>query len=227
MNKIRYHQAQSLLKEACKSAKNAEKLKTPQEGKIDSVIYGEILKEIIKTEEFIYSSRPTHALDQEDAEEFCNHLIDVRNKIDLILVEFGVLEKEDMEKEVKRLSREFVFLTSKSNFKKLLTRWGVEPQRIVVAGVPLEAEDMRILNPKIPESALEPIKKKISHVKNDIERKMGELNTEKIVVVVENDKSGEILVKRARDIYGSYAIKKDSLKDIEILEFKENLKSLS
>jgi hypothetical protein len=86
---------------------------------------------------------------------------------------------------------------------------------------------MRILNPKIPESALEPIKKKISHVKNDIERKMGELNTEKIVVVVENDKSGEILVKRARDIYGSYAIKKDSLKDIEILEFKENLKSLS
>ncbi|BDZ69719.1 hypothetical protein GCM10025861_02360 [Methanobacterium petrolearium] len=124
MNKIRYHQAQSLLKKAGKSTKSTEKLKTPQEGKIDSSIYGEILKEIIKTEEFIYSSRPTHTLDQEDAEEFCNHLIDVRNKIDLILVEFGVLEKEDVGEEVKSLSREFVFLTSKSNFKKLLTRWG-------------------------------------------------------------------------------------------------------
>jgi hypothetical protein len=53
----------------------------------------------------------------------------------LILVEFGVLEKDDLEKEVKRLSREFVFLPVKV-LQKLLTRWGVEPQRIVVAGFP-------------------------------------------------------------------------------------------
>ena len=48
-----------------------------------------------------------------------------------------------------------------------------------MAGVPLKAEDMRILNPNIPETALEPIKKKITHVKNDIKRKMGDLDAEK------------------------------------------------
>lgn len=224
MEKIRFQQAQSLLQKAGKSSKSTEKLKNPQEGKIDSAVYEEILNKIIKTEEFIYSSRPTHNLLQEDAEEFCSQLIDIRNKIDEILAEFGVLEKENVEEEVKRLSEKFIFLTSKGNFKKLLTRWGVEPQRIIVAGVPLEADDMRILNPNIPESALEPIKKKISHVKNDINRKMGDLETENIMVVVEKDKSGEVLVKRAKNIYGAFVIEKKSLKDMDILEFKQALK---
>lgn len=224
MEKIRFQQAQSLLQEAGKSSKSTEKLKNPQEGKIDSAIYEEILNKIIETEEFIYSSRPTHNLLQEDAEEFCSQLIDIRNKIDEILAEFGVLEKENVEEEVKRLSEKFIFLTSKGNFKKLLTRWGVEPQRIIVAGVPLEADDMRILNPNIPESALEPIKKKISHVKNDIKRKMGDLDTENIMVVVEKDKSGEVLAKRATNIYGALVIGKKSLKDMDILEFKQALK---
>lgn len=224
MDKLRYKQAQSLLKEAVKSSNSTEKLKTPQEGNIDSALYEEIINKVIETEEFIYSSRPTHSLLQDDAEEFCNNLLDIRNKIDEILAEFGVLEKENVEEEVKKLSSQFIFLTSKGNFKKLLIRWGVEPQRIVVAGVPLEVEDMRILNPKIPENALEPIKKKISHVKNDIKRKMSDLEAENIMVVVEKDKSGKILAKRAEDIYGAHLIEKDSLKDIDVVEFKQSLK---
>jgi hypothetical protein len=222
MDKIRLKQAQSLLKEAGKS-KSTEKLKAPQEGIIDSALYEEILKKIIETEEFIYSSRPTHNLIQEDAEEFCNHLIDIRNKIDDMLGQFGVLEKENVEETIKRLSSQFIILTSKGNFKKILTRWGVEPQRIVVAGVPLEPEDMRILNPKIPESALEPIKKKISHVKNDIKRKMNDLEIKNILVVVENDKAGEILAKRAEDLYDAKIFKKASLKDVDIIEFRQIL----
>lgn len=220
MDKLRFKQAQTLLKEAGQSKKSTEKLKKPHEGIVDSVAYAEILNNVIKTEEFIYSSRPTHKLLQEDAEEFCSQLIEIRNKIDDILADFGVLEKENVEEEVKRLSEKFILLTTKGNFKKILTRWGVDPPRIVVAGVPLEAEDMRILNPKIPETALEPIKKKISHVKNDINRKMEQFDVQEILVVVENDKSGEILAKRAEDLYGAKVMKSDSLKDTDILEFK-------
>lgn len=223
MDKIRFKQAQSLLLESGKSKKGTEKLKTPKEGTLDPVAYAEIINNVIKTEEFIYSSRPSHKLLQEDAEEFCNNLIEIRNKIDDILAEFGVLEKKNTEEEVKRLSEQFIILTSKGNFKKILTRWGVEPQRIVVAGVPLEAEDMRILNPKIPETALEPIKKKISHVKNDINRKMEQFDTQQILVVVENDKSGEILAKRAEDIYSAQVMAMDSLKDTSVLEFRKAL----
>ena len=223
MDKIRFKQAQTLLKEAGKSKKGTEKLKKPHEGTVNSRVYAEIINNIIETEEFIYSSRPSHKLLQEDSEEFCNHLIDIRNKIDDILAEFGVLEKENVEEEVKRLSEKFVVLTSKGNFKKILTRWGVEPLRIVVAGVPLEAEDMRILNPKIPETALEPIKKKISHVKNDINRKMEQFDVEQILVVVENDKSGKILAKRAEDLYRAKVMTSDSLKDTSIVEFRQAL----
>ena len=223
MDKIRFKQAQSLLLESGKSKKGTEKLKTPKEGTLDPVAYAEIINNVIKTEEFIYSSRPSHKLLQEDAEEFCNNLIEIRNKIDDILAEFGVLEKKNTEEEVKRLSERFIILTSKGNFKKILTRWGVEPQRIVVAGVPLEAEDMRILNPKIPETALEPIKKKISHVKNDINRKMEQFDTQQILVVVENDKSGEILAKRAEDSYSAQVMAMDSVKDTSVLEFRKAL----
>ncbi len=223
MNEIRFKQAQSLLKKAGKSQKTIEKFNAPQEGTIDSEAYAEIINNIIETEEFIYSSRPTHKLFREDAEEFCNHLINIRNKIDDILSEFGVLEKENVEEKVKQLSSQFIVLTSKGNFKKILTRWGIEPQRIVVAGVPLKAEDMMLLNPNIPETALEPIKKKITHVKNDINRKMSDLDAKKVLVVVENDKSGEILAKRAEDLYGAKVIKKSSLKDVDVLEFKKSL----
>ena len=52
-----------------------------------------------------------------------------------------------------------MILTTKNSFKKTITKFGVDPQRIVVAGVPLDPEDMKILNPKIPEAALDPINK--------------------------------------------------------------------
>jgi hypothetical protein len=223
MDKKRFEQAQSLLKEASKSQKNKELFKTPHDGTIDSAAFGEIFNKLIDAEEYIYSSRPGHYLSQENAAMFCGCLLDIRNKIDDMLAEFGVLEKENTEEEVKKLSENFLLLTSKGNFKKLLTSWGVEPQRIVVAGVPLEAEDMRLLNPKIPEKALGPIKKKISHVKNDITRKLNQFNIENMVVVVENNKPGEILAKRAEEVYGAKVIKSESLKDMNVLEFKRLL----
>jgi hypothetical protein len=43
--------------------------------------------------------------------------------------------------------------------------------------------------------------------------------------VVEKDKSGEVLGKRAEDLYGARVIKKDSLKDTDILEFKRALEN--
>ncbi len=53
---------------------------------------------------------------------------------------------------------------------------------------------------------------------------MNELDVENILVVVEKDKSGEILVKRAKDNYGAFVIEEDSLKDIDVSEFKRSLK---
>lgn len=220
MEKLRLHQAQQLIEEAGKSKTSQEKLKTPKEGKINADIFGEIINELIDAEEFIYSSRPSHKLNDDDAKLFCDKILSVRSKLDLILADFGVIEKESVEEEIKKLSEGILILTSKNNFKKMFSKFGVDAQKIVVAGVPLEARDMKILNPKIPDAALGGISKKIEHVKNDITRKMDSFNLDKILVIVEADKAGEILGKRAKEIYNANVIILDNLKDLNPEEFK-------
>ena len=67
------------------------------------------------------------------------------------------------EDEIKKLSENFLIITTKSNFKKALTKLGVDAQHIIVAGVPLQAEDMKLINPRIPDAALKSVGKKIEH----------------------------------------------------------------
>lgn len=221
MEKLRLHQAQQLIEEAGKRETTPEKLKSPREGTINADVFGETLNELIEAEEFIYSSRPSHKLNEEDAKQFCSKILIVRTKIDEILADFGVIEKESVEEEIKKLSEDILILTSKNNLKKVFAKFGVDPQKIVVAGVPLEVGDMKILNPKIPEAALAGISKKIEHVKNDIQRKIDGLNLEKILVIVEADNAGEILGKRSKEIYDAEVVFLDNLKDITPEDFKE------
>ncbi len=220
MEKLRLHQAQLLIEEAGKSKTAGEKFKTPKEGNIDVELFGKILNELIEAEEFIYSSRPSHKLNEHDAGLFCGKILSVRNEIDGMLMNFGVIEKESIEEEIKKLSEGLLILTSKGNFRKMISKFGVDAQQILVAGVPLEVEDMKIINPKIPDAALGAISKKIEHVKNDINRKMSSLNLEKILVIVESDKASELLGKRAEEIYNANVVTSNNLKDITPEEFK-------
>ena len=226
MDKIRFKQAQKLISEAGKSKKPQEVLKKPKEGIIDSKIFGDILNEMIDLEEFLYTSRPTHYLKLKDAQDFCQQLIHIRNQLDDLLSDFGVIEKLNVEEEIKALSDNYLILTTKSNFKKVLTKLAVDPQKIIVAGVPLQIEDMKKLNPHLPDNALKSIEKKISHVKNDINRKKEQFNIENILVVVEKDKTGEILANRATELYSAKVICVEGLKDINASEFLKLLSGL-
>ena len=104
MEQLRLKQAQTLLKEVGKSIKTSEGFKDPVEGKIDSKIFGKILNLLLESEQFIYSSRPDHHLSQEEAQIFCTNLLEIRDNIDTILVDFGVLETENLEDEIRKLS---------------------------------------------------------------------------------------------------------------------------
>ena len=219
MEKFRLKQVQSLLRDAAKSKTSNERLKTPKEGFINVDIFEKIMNDLLEAEEFIYSSRPSHRLEHASAEVFAGKIVAARNGMDEILSDFGVIDKKNSEEDVKEYSKDLLILTTKNSFKKIITKLGVDPQRIVVAGVPLETEDMKILNPNIPETALEPIRKKIKHVINDIERKMEQFNLKNVVVLVENDKPGEVLGKRAEERYNARLIIKDSLKDMTVGEF--------
>ncbi|HNS24440.1 MAG TPA: DUF2100 domain-containing protein [Methanobacteriaceae archaeon] len=214
-----------MLKEAGKNINTGDGLKKPREGQINSRVHGEIMNLLLESEEFIYSSRPDHHLLEDEAQLFCGKLLEIREKIDSLLVDFGVMEVENLEDEVSKLSSQFIFLTPKANFKKSLVHLGVDPQRIVVAGVPLQIEDMQILNPKIPEKALKSINIKIEHVKNDLERKIQLFNPKNVLVVIEKDKAGEILAKRAEKLFNASKIEKESIKNMEIHDFSMLLKN--
>ncbi len=219
MKKFRLEQAQNLLKDAAKSKTNKENLKNPKEGFINVDQFEKIINKLFEAEEFIYSSRPHHKLDQTNAEIFIGKIIEARNEMDKILSDFGVIEKQTVEIDLNKYYKDLLILTTKTSLKKTIAKFGVDPQRIIVAGVPLDPEDMKILNPKIPETALDPIKKKIKHVKNDINRKMDQFSLKDIIVIVENDKPGQILGKRAKEIYNARLVIKDNLKDISVEEF--------
>ncbi|MEW6010720.1 MAG: DUF2100 domain-containing protein [Methanobacterium sp.] len=214
MDNIRTKQAENLIKLAGKTSQGTEILKNPKKGFIDVKAYERALKDLIAAEDFIYTSLPSHGLSAQEAGDFTNKLLDARENIHTILADFGVIEKISSQNQVHELSKKWIILTTKSNYKKMLMKMGVNVQQIVVAGVPLKAEDMKQLNPKIPDAALKSIDKKITHVKNDISRKMEKLKLKNILVIAESDLNGDILGKNASELYGARVVLEGNLKDL-------------
>ncbi len=221
MENYRLKQAQELINKASNKSSADFSLKTPESGNIDVKAFEKIFKEIISAEEFIYSSLPSHDLSQTDAKEFTKYLISARNEIDSILADFKVIEKEEEKIDINKLTETILFITSKNNFKKVLKKIGVDVQRIIVASVPLNVEDMKEINPKIPEQALDGIKTKVEHIHNDINRKINSLKPEKIIVLAEDDLNGQLLAKRANDQYNAVIYLNNNLKDLTDIELIE------
>lgn len=226
MENIRLEQAQDLIKKSTKNIQKKETLKKPQKGTINVKIFENLFKDIIRAEESIYNSIPSHELTQEEAEIFCNQLINAREKIDEILSDFAVIKKQDPKEKIKEISQNYLFITTKNNIKKSIQKHGIDVQRILVASVPLQREDMKELNPKIPEQALQSIDKKIEHIKNDIKRKTESLKPEKIVILAENDLNGQLLAKRAEEQYDAVSYLESNLKDTSDLDFLKIIENL-
>ncbi|MDO8869165.1 MAG: DUF2100 domain-containing protein [Methanobacteriaceae archaeon] len=214
MEKNRLNQAEDLIKKAGSSGNSSEIIKEPREGIINVQVFEKALKDLIEAEDFIYSSLPSHKLNLEDSKLFAGKMLDARAKINEILADFGVLEKVKTENKISDLSKGLLIVTTKNNFKKALVKLGIDVQQIIVAGVPLEVSDMKEINPKIPEAALQGISKKIEHTKNDINRKIENMGLKKVLVIAEPDINGEILGKRSKELYNAHINLESNLKDI-------------
>ena len=79
---------------------------------------------------------------------------------------------------------------------------------------------MKEINPKIPDAALKGIEKKIEHIHNDIKRKIDSINPEKIIVLGEKDKNGELLAKRATEQYSAQIHLDENLKELTDIDIK-------
>jgi hypothetical protein len=221
MEDIRFKQAQSLLEKAASRDNGVIKFNPPKSAKIDVKTFENIFKNIISAEDFIYRSLPSHNLSEEEAKEFIDFVIEARENIDSILSDFSVIEKKEEKIDIAKLTGHVLFITSKNNFKKTLKKLGVDVSRIVVASVPLHIDDMKEINPKIPESALEGIKTKVKHIHNDITKKKKTLNPKKTIVLAEDDINGQLLGKRAEEHYDAIVLLNNNLKDLTDLDLIE------
>lgn len=204
-------QAQELIS---KVDNTTNELKSPKKGKIKVETFEKMFKTLIEAEEYIYTSLPSHELNEKEANDFCSELIKARESIDEILSDFGVIKKVDTKEKIKKLSQDYIFITAKNSYKKKLNKLGIDVSRILVSTVPLEAEDMLIINPKMPEKALKGIDTKIQHLKNDINKKIANLNPKKIFLISEDDLNGQLLKKRMEEKYSANCYLKENIKDL-------------
>ena len=218
MENIRIKQAQNLINKASERNNQSIQFKEPKNGTINVENFESLFKDIIHAEEFIYSSLPSHNLSQKEAKFFTNYLLSARENIDSILSDFKVIEKEKDKFDICLLSSKTLFITTKNNFKKSLKKLGVDTQRIIVASVPLKIEDIKEINPKIPEPALKGIEKKIEHIHNDIKRKIASLTPEKIIILAEDDLNGQLLGQRAEEEYNAFTCLNNNLKELSETE---------
>ncbi|HIH61333.1 MAG TPA: DUF2100 domain-containing protein [Methanobacteriales archaeon] len=213
MEKMRIKQAEELIKKACTKQKNTM-IREPEEGIINVKHFENAMKELIRGEDYIYKSLPYHKLSKEEALGFCQHLLKAREKIDRILSDFKVLEMEDLKDKIRKLSVDTLIITTKSDTKKSLIKRGIKAPHIIVTGAPLSIEDMKKINPKIPEKTLKNIKKRIEHTKDDIERKIKKMSIKKVIVLAETNPTSKLIAERAKELYNAKIILDENPKDI-------------
>jgi hypothetical protein len=90
-----------------------------------------------------------------------------------------------------------LFITVSSSTRRELLNLGVDPRFVVVTGGPLNAMDVKSLNPSISNEALETVRRKVEGVWRDIEKKASE--AKKILVLAEKDNKGDLMVSERAD----------------------------
>lgn len=172
---------------------------------------------------------PEYTFDPAAEENIRKLLETVRDALDLTMDKFGLGRLEEGKGAgVKAVDFSGVlFITVSSSVRKRLLDLGVDPRFVVVTGGPLDAGDVKILNPSISNEALETVRRKVEGVWRDIERKAPE--AKRILILVEAGNRGDLMVsERAGEIERRAGVKASvkifsSLKDLSPEFFEEFL----
>ena len=147
----------------------------------------------------IRSFAPGYDLDSAAEERIRSLLRAVREALGGTMEKFGLQRLEEGGKsEVGRVDLSgILFVVVSSSARKRLLDLGVEPRFVVVTGGPLNAVDMKALNPGISDEALEMVGRKVESVWREIESRAAE--AERIVVLVEEGSEGGVMVSERAD----------------------------
>ncbi|AEF96967.1 DUF2100 domain-containing protein [Methanotorris igneus] len=169
--------------------------KDAKAGKINVDEFKKAIYALIEADEFLYKKAPLHELNEEEAKEFCRLILKAERHLNNVLKDFG------FEFEEKEIDKNALYIVSNKKLFRKLKDKNPDLNVICTEGM-LDIEDMKTINPNIPEKALEGIKKKIEITKNNIAKRIEKTKPSKVVVVVE-DKADELIYNRAKELYNA------------------------
>lgn len=137
---------------------------------------------------------PSYNFDSAAEEDIRKLLKTVQDALNVTMGKLGLEQPQERERiEFKTIDfTGILFITVSSSTRRKLLDLGVDPKFVVVTGGPLNAMDVKSLNPSIPEEALETVRRKVEGVWRDIEKRVPEAN--KILVLAERDNKGDLMV---------------------------------
>ncbi|MFQ6051645.1 MAG: DUF2100 domain-containing protein [Candidatus Hydrothermarchaeota archaeon] len=214
----RLSQARKLL-ESCRLNASIEVPENPK-GNVETRAIRDLIQDLIEIEDLLRNRVPAEEIEGEDAKFIVNTLLEMREKINNILPDFGVKGVKAPEKEIdlnKKMANKLIILMRSSDRKKLSEH--IDARRIIATGTPLFIEDMRDLKPDLPETAIKSIEKKIQGVKREIESKIKELNIKEIIVLMEDE---DKYLERAKELYENVRVVRCfKISDLSIKELSE------
>ncbi|MEM3586371.1 MAG: DUF2100 domain-containing protein [Candidatus Jordarchaeaceae archaeon] len=142
---------------------------------------------------------PRYDFDSATEEEIKRYFKIVQDALNFSVDKIGVERKQEKKNvETRTVKLEGVlFITVSSFTRRKLLDLGVDPGLVVVTGGPLDAADVKVLNPSISDAALETVRKKVETVWRDIEKKS--LKAKRILVLVEKGNKGDLMIAKKAD----------------------------
>ncbi|MGV9199112.1 MAG: DUF2100 domain-containing protein, partial [Promethearchaeia archaeon] len=119
-------------------------------------------------------------------------------KLDPLFEEYlNVSSKIQGKKDYKQLllnevDKNTILLVSANSSKKVLKKMGFDPRNIIVTGGPIFFEDYKIINPEIPDQALQGIQKKCEKIFNEL--KSQDWESHDLLFIYEKDNKADNLI---------------------------------
>ncbi|WP_292460196.1 DUF2100 domain-containing protein [Methanothermococcus sp.] len=161
---------------------------------------------LIEADDYLYKKAPLHNLNDDEAKMFCKLIIKTQKHLNNVLKEFGFKFEEGVQ-----LDKSALYIVSNKKLLKNLKNKIPNLNIISTEGV-LEVEDMKFINPNIPEKALKGIEKKCDIIKEQINKLINKVNPSKVFVIVdENSKADELIYLKAKKLYSAEKISIDDI----------------
>lgn len=172
---------------------------------------------------------PNYELDGKINHKFLNLLKSLKEKLDPVFNKYLIhnnLSEQDIESQSQKneiinlLTSGHFALISANSSKKKLKNLGINPQYLIVTGGPFFIEDYHIVNPNIPENALEGLKKKINRLLKQL--KDQNWNDKNLFFIYESSNTTDNLILKKLDQISKLINKEincieiDSWKDLEV-----------